>query len=156
MIKRKFGNTGFDITPVVYGGIVSMEDGQDASDKYVSWAIDHGINYFDVAPSYGDAQEKLGNSLIPYRKKIHLACKTGCRMRVDAQKEFEESFRLLHTDYFDGPKNVVLVWSSFFPSENTPITNLTLSLVSEFLSRMTKKTISPIVCFFITGLFPTT
>jgi hypothetical protein len=101
LIKRKFGNTGFEITPVVYGGIVSMEDGQSASDKYVSWAIDRGINYFDVAPSYGDAQEKLGNSLMPYRKNIHLACKTGCRMKVDAQKEFEESFRLLHTDYFD-------------------------------------------------------
>jgi len=101
MIKRKFGNTGFEITPVVYGGIVSMEDGQEASDKYVSWAIDRGINYFDVAPSYGDAQEKLGNSLRPYRRSIHLACKTECRMKVDAEKEFEESFRLLHTDYFD-------------------------------------------------------
>lgn len=101
MIKRKFGNTGFEITPVVYGGIVSMEDGQDASDKYVSWAIDRGINYFDVAPSYGDAQEKLGNSLLPYRKKVHLACKTGCRMKAEAEKEFEQSFRLLHTDYFD-------------------------------------------------------
>jgi predicted aldo/keto reductase-like oxidoreductase len=101
MINRKFGNTGFDIAPVTYGGIVSMQDGQEASDKYVSWAIDRGINYFDVAPSYGDAQEKLGNSLLPYRKNIFLACKTGCRMKVDAQKEFEESFRLLHTDYFD-------------------------------------------------------
>lgn len=101
MIKRKFGNTGFEITPVVYGGIVSMKDGQDASDKYVAWAIDRGVNYFDVAPSYGDAQEKLGNSLLPYRKNIYLACKTGCRMKIDAQKEFEESFRQLHTDYFD-------------------------------------------------------
>lgn len=101
MIKRKFGNTGFEITPVIYGGIVSMKDGQGASDNYVSWAIDRGINYFDVAPSYGDAQEKLGNSLLPYRKNIYLACKTGCRMKADAQKEFEESLRLLHTDYFD-------------------------------------------------------
>ena len=101
MIKRKLGNTGFEITPVVYGGIVSMRDGQDASDKYVSWAIDRGINYFDIAPSYEDAQEKLGNSLLPYRKKIHLACKTGYRMKVDAEKEFEQSLRMLHTDYFD-------------------------------------------------------
>lgn len=101
MIKRKFGNTGFEITPVVYGGIVSMKDGQDASDKYVSWAIDKGINYFDVAPSYGDAQEKLGNSLLPYRKNIHLACKTMYRTKAEAEKEFEESFRMLHTDYFD-------------------------------------------------------
>ncbi|MHB1483818.1 MAG: aldo/keto reductase [Saccharofermentanales bacterium] len=101
MIKRKFGNTGFEITPVVYGGIISMQDGQDASDKYVSWAIDRGINYFDVAPSYGDAQEKLGNSLLPYRKNIHLACKTHFRTKSEAQKDFEESFRLLQTDYFD-------------------------------------------------------
>lgn len=101
MIKRKFGNTGFDITPVVYGGIVSMKEEQDDSNNYVAWAIDNGINYFDVAPSYGDAQEKLGNSLLPYRKNIYLACKTECRMKADAEKEFEESFRLLHTDYFD-------------------------------------------------------
>jgi len=101
MIKRKFGNTGFEITSVAYGGVISMQDGQDASDRYISWAIDQGINYFDVAPTYGDAQEKLGNSLLPYRKNIYLACKTNCRMRTDAEKEFEESFKLLHTDYFD-------------------------------------------------------
>jgi hypothetical protein len=101
MIKRKFGNTGFEVTPVVFGGIVSMQDGQDASDKYVSWAIDRGINYFDVAPSYGDAQEKLGNSLLPYRKNIHLACKTMCRMKAEGEKEFEQSLKMLHTDYFD-------------------------------------------------------
>jgi len=38
---------------------------------------------------------------MPYRKNIHLACKTKCRMKVEAEKEFEQSFRLLHTDYFD-------------------------------------------------------
>ncbi|HEX9061357.1 MAG TPA: aldo/keto reductase [Clostridia bacterium] len=101
MIRRKLGNTGIEITPVSYGGIVSMRDGQDASDKYVSWAIDRGINYFDVAPTYEDAQEKLGNSLLPYRKNIYLACKTVFRMKADAEKVFQESLRLLHTDYFD-------------------------------------------------------
>ncbi len=101
MIKRELGSTGYQIAPVVYGGIISMDDGQDASDRYVSWAIDKGINYFDVAPSYGDAQEKLGNSIRPFRKDIYLACKTGCRLKKDAQKEFDESLRLLHTDYFD-------------------------------------------------------
>ena len=75
-IKRELGNTGFKLYPVVYGGIVSMDDGQDASDNYVSWAIDRGVNYFDIAPVYGDAQEKLGNSLKEYRKNVFLACKT--------------------------------------------------------------------------------
>ena len=101
MQYHKFGNTGFDISAISYGGIVSMNDGQDNSDRYVSWAIDQGINYFDVAPSYGDAQEKLGNSLKPYRKDIYLACKTGHRMRAEAEADLVRSQELLHTDYFD-------------------------------------------------------
>lgn len=100
-VKRKLGKTGFDVFPVIYGGIISMRDGQDASNNYVAWSRDRGINYFDVAPSYGDAQEKLGLSIKPYRKDIYLASKTTERHRDGAEKEFEESLRLLHTDYFD-------------------------------------------------------
>jgi len=99
--KRKLGKTGFDVFPVVYGGIISQRDGQEASDKCVSWAIDHGINFFDVAPNYGDAEEKLGNSLKAYRKNIFLSCKTNKRLYSKAEAEFENSFELLHTDYFD-------------------------------------------------------
>lgn len=100
-LKRKLGKTGFEIFPVVYGGIVSRQDGQSASDNYVAWALDRGINYFDVAPSYGDAEEKLGNSLKPFRKNNYLACKTTKRFRESAVIEFEKSLKLLHTDYFD-------------------------------------------------------
>jgi len=99
--KRELGRTGFKVYPVGYGGLVSRRDGQESSDNYVSWAIDHGVNFFDVAPSYGDAEEKLGNSLKAYRKNIFLTCKTARRMRNEAETEFEKSFELLHTDYFD-------------------------------------------------------
>jgi len=100
-LLRPLGKTGFELFPVVYGGIVSMLDGQEASDRSVAWAIERGINYFDVAPQYGDAQEKLGNSLKPHRDKVYLACKTLCRSRAEAEKDFAESLRLLHTDHFD-------------------------------------------------------
>src|SRR5690554_960535 len=100
-IKRTLGKTGFNVFPVIYGGIVSSRDGQAASDNYVAWALDRGINYFDVAPSYGDAEEKLGISLKPFRKDNYLACKTAIRTRAEAEVEFEESLRLLQTDYFD-------------------------------------------------------
>jgi len=101
-MKRKLlGRTGMEISRVFYGGVVSMNDGQDNSDRYVQYAIEKGVNYFDVAPSYGDAQEKLGNSLKPYRKDVYLACKTLQRTGDAAKREMEESFRLLHTDYFD-------------------------------------------------------
>ena len=110
MKYRKLGSTGIDISAVSYGGIVSAgfyggtdypSEGQEASDRYVSWAIDQGVNYFDVAPSYGNAQLQLGNSLIPYRDRIHLACKTNKRERVPAEQELLESLKLLHTDHFD-------------------------------------------------------
>lgn len=110
MYRKMLGKTGYEVSPVCYGGIVSAADycdytfdgdGQKESDYYVSWAIEHGINYFDVAPTYGDAQERLGNSLLPYRDKIYLACKTSQRKKTEAEQEMRESLKLLHTDYFD-------------------------------------------------------
>ncbi|HHX20171.1 MAG TPA: aldo/keto reductase [Clostridiales bacterium] len=95
MQKRALGNTGYQVSAVVYGGIVSMNDGQEASDRYVAWAMERGVNYFDVAPTYGDAEEKLGRSLIPYRKDVYLACKTTQRMKVDAEKELKRSMELV-------------------------------------------------------------
>ena len=104
------GKTGIRISAVSYGGIVSAgfydgrnypECDQAASDRYVQWAIEKGVNYFDVAPSYGNAQEQLGNSLAPYRDRIALACKTGKRERVPAEEEMLKSLELLHTDHFD-------------------------------------------------------
>ena len=101
MIMQKFGGTGYTISRITYGGIVSTDDGQAASDRYVAWAIDQGVNYFDVAPTYGDAEEKLGNSLRPYRSRVHLACKTEKRMCSEAEESLRRSMELLHTDYFD-------------------------------------------------------
>lgn len=110
MVKKLLGKTGFHVSAVSYGGIVSASlydqyvytgDGQAASDYFVSWAVDQGVNYFDVAPTYGNAQEIMGNSIAPYRKNIYLACKTNQRKRAEAEKEMEESLKLLHTDYFD-------------------------------------------------------
>ena len=101
MQLRPLGKTGYMVSAVIFGGIISMNEGQQGSDRYVGWAVDHGVNYFDVAPTYGDAEERLGASLKPYRKDVFLACKTTQRSRADAQEEIERSLRLLHTDHFD-------------------------------------------------------
>jgi len=69
--------------------------------------VDRGINYFDVAPSYGDAQARLGPALEPYRKKVFLACKEGSGgeegdfTRDSATKTLDESLRQLRTDHVD-------------------------------------------------------
>ncbi|MBP5210130.1 MAG: aldo/keto reductase, partial [Clostridia bacterium] len=101
MIVRTLGRTGYRVSAVAYGGIVSMNDSQADSDRYVAYAVEQGVNYFDVAPTYGDAQQKLGQSLIPYRDRVYLACKTAQRRRREAEQDLRRSMELLRTDHFD-------------------------------------------------------
>jgi predicted aldo/keto reductase-like oxidoreductase len=78
-----------------------MNEDPASSERMVAWAVERGINYFDVAPSYGNAQDRLGPALRPYRSKVFLACKTGKRSAAEAEAELEQSLRLMHTDHFD-------------------------------------------------------
>jgi aryl-alcohol dehydrogenase-like predicted oxidoreductase len=52
----------------------------------VAEAVDRGVSYFDVATGYGNAQERLGPALAPYRKNCFLACKTEGRTKDAIQR----------------------------------------------------------------------
>jgi len=99
--KRTLGKTGERLSIIGFGGIVVTNTEPNAAANLVAEAVDRGVNYFDVAPSYGNAQERLGPALEPYRKNCFLACKTEGRMKDDSQKQLDESLRLLKTDHFD-------------------------------------------------------
>jgi predicted aldo/keto reductase-like oxidoreductase len=99
--KRKLGKTGRKLSILGFGGIVVMDATPLESAERVKNAIDYGINYFDVAPSYGDAEIKLGPALEPYRKDVFLACKTTERKKEGARRELEQSLEHLRTDHFD-------------------------------------------------------
>ena len=101
MQKRVLGKTGELLSIVGFGGILVMDEEPSTAEKLVAKAIDAGINYFDVAPSYGNAEERLGPALEPYRKDVFLACKTGKRMADEAEAEFEASLERMRTDHFD-------------------------------------------------------
>ena len=101
MERRAYGTTGIELSVIGFGAIVVMNVTPAEADQYVSEAIDRGINYFDVAPSYGNAEEKLGPALKRHRDKVFLACKTGQRDAVHAQEELENSLRVMQTDHFD-------------------------------------------------------
>src|SRR5246127_5342095 len=99
--RRALGKTGEHLSIIGFGGIVVMNEDTSASKNIVAEAVDRGINYFDVAPSYGNAQERLGPALKPYRKNCFLACKTEGRKKGDSRAQLEESLRLLETDHLD-------------------------------------------------------
>ena len=101
LAKRAYGNTGIKLSIIGFGGIVVMGAKQEHANEVVAKAIEKGVNYFDVAPTYGDAQQKLGPALEPYRKKVFLACKTTQRQREAAKAELKESLEQLRTDHLD-------------------------------------------------------
>jgi predicted aldo/keto reductase-like oxidoreductase len=99
--KRSLGKTGEMLSVIGFGGITVMNSTPGNASQIVAEAISRGINYFDVAPSYGNAEIKLGPALEPYRKNVFLACKTGERSRKGSRKELEQSLKNLKTDHFD-------------------------------------------------------
>jgi len=101
MEKRLLGKTGRMLSIIGFGGILVMNENAVNARRLVAEAISRGINYFDVAPSYGDAEERLGPALEPYRKSVFLACKTGERTKEKASAELHLSLRRLRTDYID-------------------------------------------------------
>jgi aryl-alcohol dehydrogenase-like predicted oxidoreductase len=101
MEKRQYGKTDIMLSVVGFGGIMVMNEEPPAASRFVAQAVERGINYFDVAPSYGNAEERLGPALEPYRRSVFLACKTEKRTAQEASTALGESLRRMRTDHFD-------------------------------------------------------
>ena len=99
--KRQYGRAPDMLSIIGFGGIVVKDVTPADASRYVAEAVDRGINYFDVAPTYGNAEERLGPALKPYRDKCFLACKTTERDAAGAEKELNTSLRRLQTDHVD-------------------------------------------------------
>jgi aryl-alcohol dehydrogenase-like predicted oxidoreductase len=99
--KRSLGRTGEKLSIIGLGGLVLADESQETADKLVREAVEHGINYFDVAPSYGNAEDRMGPALKPFRRDVFLACKTLKRDRAGAAEELRQSLLKLQTDHFD-------------------------------------------------------
>ena len=99
--RRRLGKAGVNLSIIALGGMLVKDTEQSFANNIVAEAFDRGINYFDVAPQYGNAQEKLGPALEPYRKRSFLACKTLMRDKNGAAEQLEDSLRKLRTDHVD-------------------------------------------------------
>lgn len=99
--RRELGKTGERVSVLGFGGVIVTNMYPETAANYVAEAFDRGINYFDVSPFYGNAQERLGPALAPYRDRCFLACKSRERDAAGLEAELEESLRLLQTDHVD-------------------------------------------------------
>jgi aryl-alcohol dehydrogenase-like predicted oxidoreductase len=86
---------------LIYGAASLSEVTQDVADRSVQQALDGGINHFDVAADYGDAELRLGPWMPQIRDRIFLATKTGRRDQESAWREINASLERLRTDRVD-------------------------------------------------------
>jgi aryl-alcohol dehydrogenase-like predicted oxidoreductase len=101
MEMRRLGRLGHQSSVLIYGAAALGEVSQDVADGSIQQALDGGINHFDVAASYGDAELRLGPWMSRIRDRIFLATKTGQRAREAAWEEINASLERLQTDRVD-------------------------------------------------------
>jgi len=102
-VPRRPYKNGVELSIIALGGIVVCGLSQEQASTRVAQAYDWGVNYFDCAPSYfdGEAENKLGEALRPYRQKVFLAEKTMHRDAKGAREELERTLNRFHTDHVD-------------------------------------------------------
>jgi predicted aldo/keto reductase-like oxidoreductase len=99
--QRRLGRLGHQSSVLIYGAAALAEVDQDTADGSVRLALDAGINHFDVAASYGEAELRLGPWMPTIRDRIFLATKTGLRDREAAWTQVNRSLERLQTDHLD-------------------------------------------------------
>lgn len=101
METRTFGRTKHKSTVAIFGAAAFYEVSQLQADKTMELVIASGINHIDVAPSYGQAQERLGPWIKTERDRFFLGCKTMERTKETAHRELHQSLEKLFTNRFD-------------------------------------------------------
>ena len=101
METRRFGRTGHMSTIAIFGAAAFGQISQQDADSVMESIIEAGINHIDVAPSYGQAEMRIGPWMPRERERFFLGCKTMERTREGAWKEMQGSLKRLQTDHFD-------------------------------------------------------
>jgi aryl-alcohol dehydrogenase-like predicted oxidoreductase len=101
MQKRRLGRTEHESTVVIFGGAALASVSQKEADQAMALALRYGVNHIDVAPSYGEAELRLGPWMERHRQDFFLACKTEKRTKEEAAEALRRSLERLRVDRFD-------------------------------------------------------
>jgi aryl-alcohol dehydrogenase-like predicted oxidoreductase len=99
---RTLGRTNYRVSILTIGGCgpgICPDEGEAI--RAVEDAINRGLNMLDIAPSYGQAEIRLGKLMRKYRSKLVITEKTLERSKEGAWKELRRSLERLGAEYFD-------------------------------------------------------
>lgn len=101
MEQRRFGRTNHSTSVLVYGAAGLGNVTQQTADASLAAALAAGINHFDTAHNYGEAEDRMGPWVPGVRDQIFLATKTQQRTTEAAWAEINRSLERLDTDHID-------------------------------------------------------
>lgn len=101
MQKRRFGRTEHESSVAIFGGAGFWNVSQAQADRAMDQVIAAGVNHIDVAPSYGQAELRLGPWMERERNRFFLGCKTLERTKEAAAAELQRSLERLRVKRFD-------------------------------------------------------
>ena len=101
MEKRKLGRTGHESTVVTFGTAGLGRVTQEVADEAIQQVLDAGVNHIDIAPTYGQAMERMAPWMPKIRDKVFLGAKTGKRTKDEAWADIKSCMNRLGVDSFD-------------------------------------------------------
>ena len=109
MEKRPFGKTGHHSSVAIFGSACLDKHSQETANQTIEQALSAGVNTFDTAPAYGEAELRLGAWINQFHQQngehaplpFFLATKNGHRRRGKAHKELEKSLHRLQVEQID-------------------------------------------------------
>ena len=105
MQYRTLGRTGLRVSAVSMGTWnafdVRGERNIEQVGRLVTEALACGVNLFDTAPMYGEAESVLGRTLRGRREGVLIATKVLASDRASAQRRIEASFQKLQVEVID-------------------------------------------------------
>jgi len=99
--KIPFGSTGHESSRIIFGAAALGGMKQDRADSTIELVRSYGINHFDVAASYGEAELRLADFLSDHRQEVFLASKTRDRRGSEARASIERSLTRMNTGQLD-------------------------------------------------------
>jgi aryl-alcohol dehydrogenase-like predicted oxidoreductase len=102
MEYRRLGKTEHASSVIAFGTYAIGTVSQDEADRAIEYALARGINHFDVAPTYAEAELRLGSYLKRNpRPDLFIGCKTNQRGKREASEELHRTLERLGRDKFD-------------------------------------------------------
>ena len=101
MQTRRLGRTNHQSSLVIMGtaGLGKVE--QAEADASMDSMLAHGVNHIDIAPTYGDAELRVGPWMPRIRNKVFLGSKTNKRTKQETWDEMQNTLKRLQVKSVD-------------------------------------------------------